>query len=401
VSPAGRRRPFVAGALALLVGLLGWSGVATASVAHPASSARDSTDTVTAFGNLTGTATFLDWDTDTLAAWKAAGVSVGPAGTALAVSAGAGLELPITSGYVESHSDLRFKPSDVLGSIDHFGSGLTFASSSTSVTVTDLVFDLGGSMVYATIGGTEDVPLFSLQERDRKVKRSGQTLEIQGAAMDLTPTGAAALDAIFHNSAITANTELAAVTIEAKGRVSRYSYTGQTVEYPRLSGIALSLTFATPALAAFHSDGITPSAVGSASYDSALGDVSFPITGGTAVVHPGQRGRPEGLAGVVLGWGNGLVLGEGSTSVAMTDLTFVPATSTVYASVNGGADDGALFAVKRPKRSRISLTGGNLELRGAYLDLTAGGAAMLNGVFHTTGFERGFELGKLTLVASG
>lgn len=404
-SPAGRPRVRVALASAIAVCLGAWAAAAT--VAGTAGTAVASTreDTVTALSDLSGTATVLRWDTATLAAWKHAGVTMGPAGTATDVSGG--MELPITSGYLESHSDHSFKPGYLLGSIDHLGSGVSFASTSgststsTSVEATDLVFDLGQSMVYATIGGTEDFPLFSLQQDRREVKRVGRTLEIERELLYLTPTGAAELDAIFHTSVIASNTEVAAVGITARGRPSRYSYTGETVEFPRLSGIALSLRFAAGALAAFRSDGITPGAAGSASYDSGSGEVSLPITGGTAVVHPGPDGRPGRIAGVVLDWGSGLVLGGGSTSLSFSNLTFVPSTSTVYASVNGGADDGALFSVKRARKSSIRLTGGNLEMRGALLDLTADGAETLNTAFHTTGFERGFELGRLTVVASG
>lgn len=358
-------------------------------------------DTVTALSNVTGAATVLKWDMSTLAAWRAAGVRVGPAGAAKAVSGGVGAELPITSGYVESHSDHSFKPGYLLGSIDHFGSGLTFATASNSVEATNLVFDLGDSTVYGTIGATEDIPLFSLAQTRRLVVRSGRTLKIEGEQLDLTQTGAVELDSLFHTTAITANSELASARITVRGQVSQYTYDDETVEYTRLSGIDLSFTFGTQALAALGSVGITPSTTGSAVYDTSLAEVSFPITGGTAVVHPNRQGQPAHIAGVVLGWGDGLVLGGASASVTLSDLTFVPANATVYASVNGGADNGAVFSVKYAKRSGISLEGGNLELRGALLDLTAGGAEALNGVFHTTEFQSGFELGTFTLVASG
>jgi hypothetical protein len=405
---ASRRRSLWVAALALLVATGAWLvgatapafGIASASKSH-SPTPRAAVDTVTAFSNVTGRATALVLDTATVTRWKTAGVTVSPVGAATATSGGAGVELPITSGYVESHSQRSFQPRYLLGSIDHFGSGLSFATSAGALQVTNLVFDLGQSMVYATIGTTEDVPFFSLQQRDIRVVQASHTMRIEGAQLDLTPTGAAGLKALLPTSEIAPSTEIASAQITVAGQVSQYTASDQSAEYPRLSGIAVSVTFAHDALATFGRVGVTPGPAGSASYDSKSAKVGFPITGGTAVVHPAARRAPSRIAGVVLCWGTGLVLSGGSTSVAMTDLTYVPATSTMYASVNGGADNGAVFSVKRPKNSRLTTAGGNLYLRGALLDLTAGGAAMLDTVFHTTQFNAGDELGKLTLVASG
>lgn len=370
------------------------SGIASASP-RPAP-----VDTVTAFADVTGSGTVLGWDPTTVAAWKSAGVGVGPAGGAKAVLSGAGAELPITSGYVESHSDHSFKPGFVLGSIEQFGSGLTFASAATSVAAINLVFDLGESMVYGTIGSTEDIPLFSLQRAHLQVSRSGRTMRIAGVQLDLTPTGAAELDALFHTAAITPYTEIATAQITVTGKVSRYTFSEQTAEYPRLSGTSFSVTFSEPGLEVFRRVGVKPSSTGSASYDPDSGKLSFPVTGGTAVVHPDRHGLPTSISGVVLSQGSGLVLTQGSRSVTMTELTWVPATSTVYASVNGGPDNGALFSVKG-LRSHISLGDGNLNVRGASFALAAGGAVMLNSVFKTSDFRVGAQLGKFTLVASG
>jgi len=408
VPGAKRRRPLLAAALALFAVIAVWLagatapafGVTRASKGH-APPRQAAVDTVTAFGNVTGRATVLALDAATVASWKTAGVTVGPAGSAKATSGGAGIDLPITSGYVESHSDPSFQPRSLLGSIDHFGSGLSFATNAGSLQVTNLVFDLGQSMVYATIGTTQDVPFFSLQQRDVRVVRSGRTLRIEGARLDLTPTGAAELKAFLPTPAIRPNIQIAAAQITVAGQVSEYTSADQATEYPRLSGIAVSITFAPGALATFGKVGVTPSPAGSASYDSKGAKVGFPITGGTAVVQLDGRRTPSRVEGVVLCWGTGLVLSEGSTSVAMTDLTYVPTTSTMYASVNGGADNGAIFSVQRPQKSRLTTAGGNLYLRGALLDLTASGASLLDSVFHTTEFNGGDELATLTLVASG
>lgn len=357
-------------------------------------------DAVTTYPDLTGTATVLTFDPATVAALKAAGVTVGPTGAATAVAGGAGVSLPITSGYAEVHANRSFKPGYLLGSIQSFGSGLALATTTTSVALTDLVFDLGEAMVYGTIGATQDVPLFSISRPGLTVTRSGRTLQIDDSAIDLTPTGATELDALFHTTAITAHSALGTVAITARGRVGRYAYTTTTAEFPRLSGISTSVTFGPSARSLFHRVGVTPSPNGSATYNSGDSRISFPITGGTAVVHPNRKGKPISMQGVALQQGSGLVFSRGTTSVSMTDFTVKPGASAVYASVNGGPDDADLFTIDS-SRSQLAVTGGNLHVDGATLALTVGAAAMLNSVFATTDFKAGAELGAMSVLASG
>jgi hypothetical protein len=364
------------------------------------SAASSSSDTVTTIADLTGTGMALTFNTTTVAALKAVGVTIVAEGGASVAAGGASMSFPITSGYAEVHSDRSFKPSYVLGSIEAYGSGITIGTAASSVNFTDLVVDLGESMIYGTIGATEDVPLFSLTRSSLKAQRSGNSLVVGGLTASLTATGASELDALFYTTAITAKMPMGTLQITGAGKVSSYPDTAQTTEIPRLSGIATSVTLSAAVRDVFSRVGAEPGAYGSATYDSHGGEISFPITGGTAVVHPSLAGKVGYLQGVVLHQGSGIVLTRGSTSVSMTDLTVVPGASAVYGSVNGGADNADLFSMTWDK-AKIKMVGGNMSVDGAVLDLTTGAAAMLNSVFATTDFTPGTELGTVDLVGSG
>jgi hypothetical protein len=368
--------------------------------AKPGGKATASSDTVTAVSDVTGTGMSLTFNTTTVAALKAMGVNIVAAGAASVVDGGASMNFPITSGYAEVHSNHSFRPSYLLGSIEQYGSGITLATAGASVNLTAFVVDLGESMIYGTIGATEDVPLFSLVRTALTTQRSGNTLVVGGLSAALTATGASELDALFHTTAITANLAMGTVQITAAGRVGTYASTSKTIEIPRLSGIATSLTFGSAARSVFARVGTAVGAYGSATFSSSGNVVSFPITGGTAVVHPTLSGRVGYLEGVVLHQGSGIVLSRGLTSVTLTDLTVVPDASAVYASVNGGGDNADLFSMTA-KTTRIKTVGGNLEVAGVTLELTTGAAAMLNSVFATSDFVPGTPLGTLELVASG
>jgi len=68
-------------------------------------------------------------------------VKVAPYGTA--TLSGSDVTFPITSGYVEIHSDKGHEPGYIEGSIEHYGSGLTLTAGSTTVTLSDFVVDRG------------------------------------------------------------------------------------------------------------------------------------------------------------------------------------------------------------------------------------------------------------------
>jgi hypothetical protein len=370
----------------------------SAAKTPPTTSPPNPANAVTDYPQLTGSATVLTFDIATVAALKTAGIDFAPLGTATAVDNGAGISLPITSGYAEVHANKAFLPNYLLGSVEHFGSGLSVTSGGVTVDVSDLVFDLGQSVVYASVGASEDVPMFTLVTKGVTVSETASTLAIDGSALDLTATGAAELDAPFHTAAITAKTEIATAAMSAAGRSSHYTYTAQTSEIPRLSGVSASVTFSSAALATFRQLGASPSAFGSASYAKSAAKITFPITGGSAVVHPGAGRQPSSLAGVILLQGSGLLLSRGSKSLTVSDLIFEPGGSAVYASVNGGADDARLF---RLNTGTVGVSGGNVHISGAALDLTLGAAAMFNQAFATTDFKAGADFGAVELTASG
>jgi hypothetical protein len=384
---------------ALAAGLAVTTAVGTGafvSVAASASAAA-ATDTVTAIPHLTGSGTAVTLDTATMAALKSLGVSVAPEGTATLVDNGTAVNFPITSGYAEIHSDKSFKPGYVIGSIEHYGSGLTLSAGSTSVTVSDFVIDPGNSMLYATLGSTPDVPLFFLNGSGLKITESGGAVHLDGTKVELTPTATTALDNAFHTTALKPYTEIGVAHITAEGKAN--TYTDKTTEISRLSGTSTSVQFNATTLKALTSLGITPSASGSATLISS-GEISFPITGGVAVVHSDKSYKPGYIAGVLLHQESGLTLTKGSTVVNLSDFTVDPGDSMVQGSVNNGADTTDLFIANGSKVT-VSSVGGTVHLDGTQLELTAGAASALNSAFGTTAFTPGFDLGTVHIIVSG
>jgi hypothetical protein len=351
----------------------------------------------TAIPNLTGSGTAVTLDTATITALKGLGVTVTPFGTASLVDNNTAVNFPITSGYAEIHSNKSFKPGYVIGSIEHYGSGLTLTAGSTSVTVDDFVIDPGNSMLYATMGTTPDVPLFFLNGSGLKITESGGAVHLDGTKVELTPTATTALNTAFHTTALKPYTEVGVAHITAEGTAN--TYTDKTTEITRLSGTSTSVQFNSATLSALTSLGIAPSATGTATLSSA-GEISFPITGGVAVVHSDKSYKPGYIAGVLLHQESGISLTKGSTVVNLSDLTIDPANSTVDGSVNNGADNTDLFVANGSKVT-VSAVGSTVHLDGTQLELTAGAASALNSAFGTTAFTAGFDLGTVHIIVSG
>src|SRR5277367_2097622 len=143
------RRLAVLGA-AVAVGAAGAALVGPATV----SSASTTPDTVTAIPALTGVGTTVTLNAATAAALTGLGVTVTPEGSATA--SGSAITFPITSGYVEIHSNKHHRPGYIEGSIEHYGSGLTLTAGSTVVTLSDFVVDPGNSYLYASVNGVPD-----------------------------------------------------------------------------------------------------------------------------------------------------------------------------------------------------------------------------------------------------
>lgn len=368
---------------------------ALTSVARVASAAT-ATDTVTAIPHLTGANTSVTLDAATMAALKSLHVAVGTTGTAALNATTGSVSFPITSGYAEIHSNHSFKPGYVVGSIEHTGSGLTFTGAGKTLTVTNFVIDPGNSMLYATVNGTtQDFPLFFLDGAALKISMSGGAVHLDGTVVKLTPQAATALDSTFGTTAVKPYTEVGIAHITAQGTAN--TYTGKVAQIPRLTGVSTSVQFNSTALGALKTLGVAPSAFGSATLNGTTGTITFPITGGSAVIHSDHAYKPGYVAGVVIHQGSGLTLTKGATKVTLSNFTIDPGNSTVTGLVNGAGQGTQLF-VADGAHLQITTPGGTVHLDGTQLLLTPGAATALNKAFGTTAFKGGFDMGTVHII---
>ena len=372
-------------------------GAAGAAFVGPAVSGASTTpDTVTASPALTGVGTTLTLNAGTAAALTSLGVTVAPEGSATA--SGSAVTFPITSGYVEIHSNKHHRPGYIEGSIEHYGSGLTLTAGTTVVTLSDFVVDPGNSLLYGSVNGVPDkTPLLQLDGRAVTVSKDGSgDVVLNGTVANLTKGAAGALDASFGTQAIKGGTPLGTVHLVAKGKAN--TYTGKVAEIPRVGGTtSLELNAATAA--ALTSLGVTPGVTGTATASGST--VTFPITGGDAVIHANKHYAPGYVDGVILHQGSGLTLTKGGTTVTLSDFTIDPGNSILYGDVNGtvGAADVPLLQLDgRPLV--ISTSGGQVHLDGTIANLTPTAASALNKAFGVTAFEAGMHLGTAHIAAS-
>ena len=372
-------------------------GAAGAAFVGPAVSGASTTpDTVTAIPALTGVGTTLTLNAGTAAALTSLGVTVAPEGSATA--SGSAVTFPITSGYVEIHSNKHHRPGYIEGSIEHYGSGLTLTAGTTVVTLSDFVVDPGNSLLYGSVNGVPDkTPLLQLDGRAVTVSKDGSgDVVLNGTVANLTKGAAGALDASFGTQAIKGGTPLGTVHLVAKGKAN--TYTGKVAEIPRVGGTtSLELNAATAA--ALTSLGVTPGVTGTATASGST--VTFPITGGDAVIHANKHYAPGYVDGVILHQGSGLTLTKGGTTVTLSNFTIDPGNSILYGDVNGtvGAADVPLLQLDgRPLV--ISTSGGQVHLDGTIANLTPTAASALNKAFGVTAFEAGMHLGTAHIAAS-
>jgi len=377
---------------AVAIGATGAALVAPATL----SAASTTPDTVTAIPALTGVGTTLTLNATTAAALAGLGVKVAPEGSATA--SGSAVTFPITSGYVEIHSDVHHRPGYIEGSIEHYGSGLTLTAGSTTVTLSDFVVDPGNSNLYASVNGVPDkAPLLQLDGRKVSVSTDGSgDVVLNGTVANLTDSAASALDSAFGTRAITGGTPLGTVHLVAKGQ--KNTYKGKVSEIPRVSGTT-SLDLNATTAAALTSLGVTPGVTGTATVSGST--VSFPITGGDAVIHADRHYRPGYVDGVILHQGSGLTLTKGATTVTLTDFTIDPGNSILYGNVDGtvGAADVPLLQLDgRPLT--ISSDGTVVHLDGTIANLTPTAATALDKAFGVTAFAAGMPLGTAHIAAS-
>jgi len=385
-------RRFAALGAAVAIGAAGAAVVGTATV----SSASTTPDTVTAIPALTGVGTTLTLNAGTAAALTSLGVHVAPEGSATAN--GSAVTFPITSGYAEIHSNKHHHPGYIEGSIEHYGSGLTLTAGTTVVTLSDFVVDPGNSNLYGSVNGVPDKsPLLQLDGRAVAVtKDASGDVVLNGTVANITSSAAASLDTAFGTTAIKGGTPLGTVHLVAKGTAN--TYTGKVAEIPRVTGTT-SLDLNAKTAAALTSLGVTPGVTGTATVNGST--VTFPITGGDAVIHANKHYAPGYVDGVVLHQGSGLTLTKGGTTVTLGNFTIDPGHSVLYGDVNGtvpAADVPLLQLDGRPLV--ITSSGGQVHLDGTIANLTPTAAAALNKAFGVTAFAAGMPLGTAHIAAS-
>ena len=373
-------------------------GAAGAALVIPAavSSASTTPDTVTTIPALTGVGTTLNINVSTAAALTSLGVHVAPEGTATAT--GTSVTFPITSGYVEIHSNKHHRPGYIEGSIEHYGSGLTLTAGSTVVTLSDFVVDPGDSLLYASVNGVPDkAPLLQLDGRAVTVSKDGSgDVVLNGTIANLTDSAAASLDSAFGTAAIKGGTPLGTVQLVAKGTAN--TYTGKVAEIPRVTGTT-SLDLNAKTAAALTSLGVTPGVTGNATASGS--SVSFPITGGDAVIHANKHYAPGYVDGVILHQGSGLTLTKGGTTVELTNFTIDPGHSVLYGDINGTVPAANVPLLQLDGRPLVITTGGGqVHLDGTIANLTPTAAAALNKAFGVTAFAAGMPLGTAHIAAS-
>jgi hypothetical protein len=372
-------------------------GAAGAAFAAPAtvSGASTTPDTVTAIPALTGVGTTVTLNAATAAALTGLGVTVTPEGTATAN--GPAITFPITSGYVEIHSNKHHRPGYIEGSIEHYGSGLTLTAGTTVVTLTDFVVDPGNSYLYASVNGVPDkAPLLQLDGRKVTVSTDGSgDVVLNGTVANLTDAAATALDSAFGTQAIKGGTPLGTVHLVAKGTAN--TYTGKVAEIPRVTG-STSLDLNATTAAALASLGVTPGVTGTATVSGST--VTFPITGGDAVIHANKHYAPGYVDGVILHQGSGLTLTKGGITVTLTNFTIDPGHSVLYGDVDGTVPAANVPLLQLDGRPlMVSSSGGTVHLDGTIANLTPTAAAALDKAFGVTAFTAGMPLGTAHIAA--
>jgi hypothetical protein len=384
------------GALALAGAACGSSSKTTSTptvTTAPAVTPAVASDTVTAIPHLSGVGTTVALNASTMAALKSLGVKVATTGTAKLV--GSSVTFPITSGYVEIHSNHSFKPGYIVGSVEHYGSGLTFSAGGKSLAVSDFVVDPGNSMLYASVGVTPDVPLLSLDGAAVKVTMQGSDVVLNGTVAKLTQTAASALDKTFGTTAVKAGLPLGTVHLVASGTAN--TYTGAATEVSRLTGTSTSVTLDPATVAALTSLKVKLAPQGTATVSG--GEIHFPITGGMAVIHKDMSYKPGYIAGVLIHQGSGFTLTAGKTTVTLSDFVVDPGNSTLTGTVNG-TEIGVPLLALNGSGVKITSVGSTVHLDGTVASLTATAAAALDKAFGTTALKAGIELGVVHIIAS-
>ncbi len=389
----------LAGVLALAGAACGSDDSRSASPGKATSSQQQDGDTVTAIPSLTGVGTSVTIDAGTAGALKSLGVGLAPSGTATFEASTSTITFPITSGYVEIHSNRAVQPGYIMGSVNHQGSGFTLSAGDTEVGLSDFVVDPGNSMLYGTVGGQPGVPLLTLDGTNVKVSMESGNVVLQGTVAKLTDTAAGALNKAFNTSAIKSGTPLGVVRLVAKGAATvSNANVDKTAVINRLGGKQTAVKLDADTAKALQSLGVSVAPVGSAKFDSATSTVSFPITGGFAAIHSDKSYKPGYIAGNVVHEGSGLRFSKGNQSIEVTDFVVDPGASTLTASAGGKS--GIPLLLLDGTNVKVTPEGSDVILEGTVAKLTAAGATALNSTFGVTAFKEGIPLGVVTLTAA-
>ncbi|MDQ6784260.1 MAG: hypothetical protein M3063_12655 [Actinomycetota bacterium] len=364
------------------------------------SSAGTTSDKVTALPNLMGMGTTVTLNPQTAAALTSLKVTVTPFGQAMAAktaSGGTAVTFPITGGYAEIHSDTSHQPGYILGSIQHYNSGLTFTGGGKTLTVSDFVVDPANSMLYATVGGKPKIPLLTLDGTAVKAGMSGSDVTLDGTVAKLTQTAASALDSTFGTTAVTAGLPLGTVHLDLAGTPNTYS--DKTTEISRLSGQSTSVSLDAGTAMALKGLGVAVAPQGTATFDTATSTIGFPITGGFAAIHTNKSYQPGYIAGVLIHQGSGITFSAGGKTLSITDFVVDPGSSTLTGTVGGKV--GVPIASLNGTPVQVSMVGSTVHLDGTIVNLTQTAAGALNTTFGTTAVKAGLPLGVAHIIVAG
>jgi hypothetical protein len=395
------RKPRLIGSAALALGAMtalaacGSSSTGSATASKAGTPTGDQVTAITSIASDSGSSTSVALDAGTVKALTGLGVALKPTGTATV--ANGSITFPITSGYAEIHSDHSVKPGWIQGSIQHDGSGFTLSAGSKSLALSNFVVDPGDSVLYGTVGGTTaNVPLLTLDGTNVKASMPTGEVVLDGTVAKLTDTAAQAIDTTFGTTAVTAGLPLGVVHLVAStANVHPYAASSATA-IPRLGGVSTNVAVDAGTLKALTGLGVKVSTEGTATLTA--GTLSFPITGGMAVIHSDKSYQPGYITGAIPHEGSGVTFSAGKKSLTVENFVVDPGSSMLYAQVGGTSTEVPLLFLDGTN-VKISQPTGEVVLDGTVAKLTQTAADALDKTFGTTAVTAGLPLGVVHLVA--
>ncbi|HWG73642.1 MAG TPA: hypothetical protein VG184_06275 [Acidimicrobiales bacterium] len=175
------------------------------------------TDKVREVPRLSGISTSVALGAPTLDTLARVGVTPGALGSATLT--GPSLTLPVTAGTLVVHSDKGYKPGYIDGVVVHDESGLSLTRGKTTVVLSDVTVNLGGSEVYGQLNGqVPPQPLLDLDESGARVSVAHGDVHVDGIGATLSSYAAHVLDTDFATTAFTAGLPVGSIDVVASGR---------------------------------------------------------------------------------------------------------------------------------------------------------------------------------------